>query len=40
MAKEIFTIPTSKKEMDALGWQPPDVILFSGDVDGDHPSKT
>ncbi|MBP9986718.1 MAG: YgiQ family radical SAM protein, partial [Bacteroidales bacterium] len=38
MAKEIFTIPTSKKEMDALGWQQPDVILFSGDVYVDHPS--
>ncbi len=38
MAKENFTIPTSKKEMDALGWQQPDVILFSGDVYVDHPS--
>lgn len=38
MAKEYFTIPTSKKEMDALGWQQPDVILFSGDVYVDHPS--
>ena len=38
MARESFTIPTSKKEMDALGWQQPDVILFSGDVYVDHPS--
>jgi uncharacterized radical SAM protein YgiQ len=30
--------PTSKKEMDVLGWERPDVILFSGDAYIDHPS--
>ena len=30
--------PTSKKEMEALGWDAPDVILFSGDAFIDHPS--
>ncbi len=33
-----FTIPTSKKEMDALGWDRADIILFSGDAFVDHPS--
>lgn len=31
-------IPTSKKEVDALGWDYIDVILFSGDAFVDHPS--
>jgi uncharacterized radical SAM protein YgiQ len=31
-------LPTSKKEMDALGWKQADVILFSGDAYIDHPS--
>jgi uncharacterized radical SAM protein YgiQ len=31
-------LPTSKKEMDALGWDQPDVILFTGDAYIDHPS--
>lgn len=31
-------LPTSRKEMDALGWDRPDVILFSGDAYIDHPS--
>lgn len=31
-------LPTSKEEMDALGWDQPDVILFSGDAYVDHPS--
>jgi radical SAM superfamily enzyme YgiQ (UPF0313 family) len=31
-------LPTSKKEMDALGWEQADVILFSGDAYIDHPS--
>ena len=31
-------LPTSKKEMDALGWDQPDVILFMGDAYVDHPS--
>ncbi len=31
-------LPTSKKEIDLLGWDAPDVILFSGDAYVDHPS--
>jgi uncharacterized radical SAM protein YgiQ len=31
-------LPTSVKEMKALGWERPDVILFSGDAYVDHPS--
>lgn len=31
-------LPTTKKECDALGWEQPDVILFSGDAYIDHPS--
>ena len=31
-------LPTSKKEMEALGWEQPDVILFMGDAYVDHPS--
>lgn len=31
-------LPTSAKEMKALGWQQADVILFSGDAYIDHPS--
>ena len=31
-------LPTSKKEMNALGWDSADVILFSGDAYVDHPS--
>ncbi len=31
-------LPTSKKEIDSLGWEQPDVILFSGDAYVDHPS--
>jgi uncharacterized radical SAM protein YgiQ len=31
-------LPTSRKEMDALGWKQPDIILFSGDAYVDHPS--
>jgi uncharacterized radical SAM protein YgiQ len=30
--------PTTLKEMRALGWEQPDVILFSGDAYVDHPS--
>lgn len=31
-------LPTSKEEIEALGWEQPDVILFSGDAYVDHPS--
>lgn len=31
-------LPTSKKEVEALGWDHIDVILFSGDAYIDHPS--
>lgn len=31
-------LPTSKKEIEALGWDEVDVILFSGDAYVDHPS--
>lgn len=35
--KSLF-LPTSKDEMDRLGWVQPDVILFTGDAYIDHPS--
>ncbi|MBR7130149.1 MAG: hypothetical protein IKD05_07740, partial [Tidjanibacter sp.] len=31
-------LPTSVKEVEALGWDYIDVILFSGDAYIDHPS--
>lgn len=31
-------LPTSKKEMDALGWEQADIVLISGDAYIDHPS--
>ena len=31
-------LPTTVKEMKSLGWDQPDVILFSGDAYVDHPS--
>lgn len=31
-------LPTTVKEMKSLGWEQPDVILFSGDAFIDHPS--
>jgi uncharacterized radical SAM protein YgiQ len=31
-------LPTTKKELDYLGWDQPDIILFSGDAYVDHPS--
>ena len=34
---EIF-LPTSKKEIEKLGWETLDVILFSGDAYVDHPA--
>jgi len=33
-----FSIPTSKKEVEALGWDSIDVIIFSGDAFVDHPA--
>lgn len=35
--KEYF-LPTSKEEMNRLGWEQADIILFSGDAYVDHPS--
>ena len=31
-------LPTTRKEMDHLGWDQADVILFTGDAYIDHPS--
>jgi len=31
-------LPTTKKEVDLLGWEEIDVIIFSGDAYVDHPS--
>lgn len=31
-------LPTTKEEMERLGWEQPDVIIFSGDAYIDHPS--
>lgn len=31
-------LPTSVKEMKLLGWERPDIVLFSGDAYVDHPS--
>ena len=31
-------LPTTRKECERLGWEQPDVILFSGDAYIDHPS--
>ncbi|MCK9305075.1 MAG: hypothetical protein M0P27_06725, partial [Bacteroidales bacterium] len=31
-------LPTSAKEMAALGWDSADIILFTGDAYIDHPS--
>ena len=31
-------LPTTKKEMDELGWGQPDFIYVSGDAYVDHPS--
>ncbi|MCH5227496.1 MAG: YgiQ family radical SAM protein [Muribaculaceae bacterium] len=33
-----YFLPTSKAEMENLGWQQADIILFSGDAYVDHPS--
>lgn len=37
MKRELF-LPTTKEEIERLGWEQPDVILFSGDAYVDHPS--
>ena len=37
ISKKYF-LPTTKDEMDKLGWEQPDIILFSGDAYVDHPS--
>ncbi len=31
-------LPSSRKEVEAIGWDEPDVIIFSGDAYIDHPS--
>jgi len=36
--EHIKYFPTSKKEMQALGWDQADIILFTGDAYIDHPS--
>ena len=36
--KKFSWLPTSRKEVDALGWDELDVILFTGDAYVDHPS--
>jgi uncharacterized radical SAM protein YgiQ len=36
--RETNSLPTTKKELEALGWDQPDVIIFSGDAYVDHPS--
>ncbi|MBQ3881003.1 MAG: YgiQ family radical SAM protein [Bacteroidales bacterium] len=36
--EKAYMIPTSKKEVDALGWDYIDVIILSGDAFIDHPS--
>ncbi|MBD5311570.1 MAG: YgiQ family radical SAM protein [Bacteroides sp.] len=38
MADTSLFLPTSKDEMERLGWTQPDIILFSGDAYVDHPS--
>lgn len=38
MHKRTDFLPTSREEMDALGWSQADIIIFSGDAYVDHPS--
>lgn len=33
-----YFLPTTKEEIEKLGWDQPDIILFSGDAYVDHPS--
>ena len=35
---DVYMIPTSIKEVKALGWDYIDVIIFTGDAFVDHPS--
>ena len=37
ISKKYF-LPTTKDEIEKLGWEQPDIILFSGDAYIDHPS--
>lgn len=37
LSKKYF-LPTTKEEIEKLGWDQPDIILFSGDAYVDHPS--
>lgn len=37
LSKKYF-LPTTKDEIEKLGWEQPDIILFSGDAYIDHPS--
>jgi uncharacterized radical SAM protein YgiQ len=38
MAQKSDFLPTSRDEIEALGWDRPDVIIFTGDAYVDHPS--
>lgn len=38
MSETDYMFPTSKKEVEALGWDYIDIILFTGDAFVDHPS--
>lgn len=38
LAPRHLFLPTSKEEMERLGWDQPDVILFTGDAYIDHPA--
>lgn len=33
-----YFLPTTKEEIEKLGWEQPDIIIFSGDAYVDHPS--
>ena len=37
-ATQSLFLPTSRQEIEKLGWEQPDIILFSGDAYVDHPS--
>ena len=37
LSKKYF-LPTTKDEIEKLGWEQPDIIIFSGDAYVDHPS--